>query len=302
MTEATGPERHSESSEPDLISDPQEVAAAEARNALRQFDVGMEILDQWLHGGAGFRLRFTHLLTLNRIVLEGISKLAGTFRPGLIRISNSEHQPPEPTQVPLLIEDFCDYINEAFRTKSALHVAAYALWRLNWIHPFTDGNGRTARVVSYILLCARLGYRVPGTPTIPEQIAANKRPYYAALEQADKAFAGGVIDVSALEKLLGAHLATQLLNVHDAANNGEEPVEVSAPSSMKNLPVESDVQYQYDDATYRPVYVISPDQILKTARAQSERNWIEKNPALVTAIATLIGAIITAITTWLLTK
>jgi len=42
--ETTGPERHSESSEPDLISDPQEVAAAEARNALRQFDVGMEIL------------------------------------------------------------------------------------------------------------------------------------------------------------------------------------------------------------------------------------------------------------------
>lgn len=247
-------------------------------------------------------MRFTHLLTLNRIVLEGISKLAGTFRPGLIRISNSEHQPPEPTQVPLLIEDFCDYINEAFRTKSALHIAAYALWRLNWIHPFADGNGRTARVVSYILLCARLGYRVPGTPTIPEQIAANKGPYYAALEEADKAFAAGVIDVSGLEKLLGAHLATQLLHVHDAANNGDERVEPSRASSTRNLPVESDVQYQYADATYRPIYVISTDQILKTAQAQSERNWVEKNPTLVTAIATLVGAIITAITTWLLTK
>ena len=302
MTQSTGPERHSESSEPDLISDPEEIAAAEARNALRQFDVGMEILGQWLGGGAAFRLRFTHLLTLNRIVLEGISKLAGTFRPGLIRISNSAHQPPEPTQVPLLIEDFCEYINEAFRTKSALHIAAYALWRLNWIHPFTDGNGRTARVVSYILLCARLGYRLPGTPTIPEQIAANKAPYYSALEEADKAFAKGVIDVSALEKLLGAHLATQLLNVHDAANNEVEQSLASLTPLTRNLPVESDVQYEYEDATYRPVYVISADQILKTAQTQRERNWVERNPALVTAIATLVGAIITAVTTWFLTK
>jgi hypothetical protein len=41
-------QRHSEAGEPDLITDPAELALAESRNALRQFDIGMEILDEWL--------------------------------------------------------------------------------------------------------------------------------------------------------------------------------------------------------------------------------------------------------------
>ncbi|MBL8221394.1 MAG: Fic family protein, partial [Bryobacterales bacterium] len=30
------------------------------------------------------------------------------------------------------------------------------MWRLNWIHPFFGGNGRTARSASYLVLCASL--------------------------------------------------------------------------------------------------------------------------------------------------
>jgi hypothetical protein len=33
---------------------------------------------------------------------------------------------------------------------TAIHLAAYLMWRLNWIHPFADGNGRTARMTSYV--------------------------------------------------------------------------------------------------------------------------------------------------------
>ena len=41
-------ERHSSVEEPDLIADPEEKALAEARNALRQFDIGMVLLEHWL--------------------------------------------------------------------------------------------------------------------------------------------------------------------------------------------------------------------------------------------------------------
>jgi Fic family protein len=75
----------------------------------------------------------------------------------------------------------CDYVNQNWG-RSALHLAAYVLWRINWIHPFADGNGRTARAVSYILLSIKLDSLLPGTKTIPDQIAADKKPYYAALE------------------------------------------------------------------------------------------------------------------------
>ncbi|MGH9422326.1 MAG: hypothetical protein ACRD3J_20275, partial [Thermoanaerobaculia bacterium] len=64
------------------------------------------------------------------------------------------------------------------------------------------------------------GFRLPGTKTIPEMIATNKEPYYAALEEAD---AG---DLSALEKLLSSLLAKQLYDIHRIAtegNGGGEP-------------------------------------------------------------------------------
>jgi Fic family protein len=105
----------------------------------------------------------------------------------------------------------CEYVNDNW-DKSAVHLAAYVLWKMNWIHPFADGNGRTARAASYVVMSIKLDSLLPGTPTIPEQIASDKKPYYDALEEADKAWASGRIDVSALESLLSDMLAQQLLN------------------------------------------------------------------------------------------
>lgn len=204
-------ERHSKAREVQLVSDPDEVARLEARNALEQFDAVIALIEKWTAPDPPvFRLRPSILLHLQRKALEGLSHYAGNFRPSDIEIDGSRHRPPHASLVPELVEELCDYVN-ANGEKSPVHLAAYVLWRLNWIHPFTDGNGRTARAVSYLVLCIRLGYRLPGTRTIPEQIAGNKTPYYDALEAAD---AG---DLSPLEELLSGLLATQLLDVHKAA-------------------------------------------------------------------------------------
>lgn len=102
-----------------------------------------------------------------------------------------------------------------------MHLAAYVLWRMNWIHPFVDGNGRTARAVSYLIISVRLRCRLPGTNTIPEQIASDRSPYYQALEAADKAFSEGKMDVGRAEKLLEDLLANQLASVLRAAKSSE---------------------------------------------------------------------------------
>jgi Fic family protein len=96
------------------------------------------------------------------------------------------------------------------------------LWKLNWIHPFSEGNGRTARAVSYVVLSIKLDGLLPGKPTIPDQIAADKSPYYDALEKADEAFEAGMINVSALENLLDSMLATQLVSVAREAVGARE--------------------------------------------------------------------------------
>jgi Fic family protein len=156
--------------------------------------------------------------------LDGLSSYAGVYRPAGIAIKGSKHTPPEAHLVPELVEDLCDYVNANW-DRSPLHLASYVLWRLNWIHPFVDGNGRTTRAISFVVLCARLGYRVPGSNTIPEQISCDKNPYYEALELADAAYENGKkIDVSAMESLVGTLLAKQLAGViHDSRADKARP-------------------------------------------------------------------------------
>lgn len=70
--------------------------------------------------------------------------------------------------VPHLVEELCDYVNNNWEQASAIHLASYVMWRLNWIHPFTDGNGRTSRILPYVVLSAKINGVLPGTPQIPD--------------------------------------------------------------------------------------------------------------------------------------
>ena len=64
-----------------------------------------------------------------------------------------------------------------------------------------------------LALCVKLRYPIYAPNSVPEQIAQDKRPYYAALEAADNAWSGGRLDVSAIEQLLDTLLARQLYGV-----------------------------------------------------------------------------------------
>jgi Fic family protein len=211
-------QRHSAALEAELIKDPDELAKQEARNGLLQFDEVIEQVEYWLQPAHEFKLRPSAILSLHRKALEGITVFAGIYRPAGIEIKGSKHVPPGAHLVASLVEEMCDYINSNW-SQSALHLAAYALWRMNWIHPFVDGNGRTARAVSYLLLCIRLGYRLPGTNTIPDQISADRNPYYTALETADNTARTENVSVNQLEELLGNLLAIQLADVLTAAKS-----------------------------------------------------------------------------------
>jgi Fic family protein len=97
------------------------------------------------------------------------------------------------------------------------------MWRLNWIHPFDDGNGRTSRIVSYVVLMIRSGFILPGTPAIPDQIVLDRSGYFRALDEADAACREGLIDVSTMEGLLGNMLAKQLAGFYTSAGGKLPP-------------------------------------------------------------------------------
>jgi Fic family protein len=81
---------------------------------------------------------------------------------------------------------------------------------MNWIHPFIEGNGRTARAACYYLICLRAGQLLPGKKIVPERIRENREPYYAALQEADRHWEQGDFDVSQLADYLQGLLAAQL--------------------------------------------------------------------------------------------
>jgi Fic family protein len=216
-------DRHSVAEQLDLITDPKEKARREAENGLRQFNLAVEIIrDHVKEAEKPFRLRSSTILRLHKEALDGIHLLAGTFRNTAVKIGGSGHQPVDAFLVPEETEHLCEYVNDNWDTGSALHLGAYVLWRVNWIHPFADGNGRTARTVSYVVLSIKLDGLLPGVPTIPDQIASDKNPYYEALEVADEAWKKtGKIDVSKLETMIGAMLAKQLLFAAQEAAAGK---------------------------------------------------------------------------------
>lgn len=194
------------------------VELIEAANGLKQFDLAIDVIRTFLEPDRPFALRPSLIQQLQAVAVEGLQPNPGAWRSGPVAISKSPHQPPPPHVVQFLVTEMCDYVNNNWHERTAFHLAAYVMWRLNWIHPFADGNGRTSRTASYIVLNVKLNLILPGTPAIPQQIQEDRRGYFRALEAADAAFrADESIDVSEMEILLRNMLAKQLLSVIEKA-------------------------------------------------------------------------------------
>ena len=97
------------------------------------------------------------ILKLHEIVLDHIDDSnAGRYRDVPVRIAGSTVVLPNPRKVPDLMQDFCRWLRRP-GDMHAVSLAAEAHYRLVTIHPFIDGNGRTARLLMNLLLMTR-GY------------------------------------------------------------------------------------------------------------------------------------------------
>jgi len=172
------------------------------------------------------RLLFSPALikVAHKIGLAGLRPDAGDYRKTAIIVMGSGHTSAPAEEVSPLVEQLCEYINNHWSEASAFHLAAYTLWRLLWIHPFSDGNGRVARALCYLVLSVRLGAILPGTPTLPALIAQQRDRYYAALEEADKAEQAGEINVAPLEELIAELLELQIKNIAAIPNATRESI------------------------------------------------------------------------------
>jgi Fic family protein len=181
-------------------------------NLLRQFDFLKAQVIIALREPDAFRLSHDLVRKLNDYGVANICETAGMYRKVPIWIRGSPHEPPKWDKVPEYMDTFLGYLDEAWKRASPTHLAAYALWRINWIHPFVEGNGRTARALCYLILCVHHRMWLPGRPTIPKLIRANLKPYYNALRECDRHSdqERGRVELGSLEDYLNGLLAQQL--------------------------------------------------------------------------------------------
>ena len=179
----------------------------EEQNLNRQYELLTNCIEIGLMKGPGAFDKFL-LWALNHVAVANISQFGGRFRKEPIYVG--DHKPPHFNEVDDWMDRFISTVQENWYIWSPTELAAYGLWRLNWIHPFIEGNGRTARAACYYLLCVRSGALLSGRKIVPERIRENRQGYVAALIAADRAWDAGHLDFSVMEEYLAALLEAQL--------------------------------------------------------------------------------------------
>lgn len=200
-----------EQQEPELYDWVQE------KNLLRQYDLLSNYIDIGLRKDHTAFDKYM-LWTLNHVAVAGISQFGGRFRKEPIYVGT--HVPPHFDEVPDLMDRFISFVHENWFIFTPTEIAAYVLWRMNWIHPFIEGNGRTARVACYYVLTVRHGAILGGRKTIPDRIKESRDGYEAALAHADQRWDEGHLDISRMEDYLAGLLQDQLSDQGLAPANG----------------------------------------------------------------------------------
>ena len=169
-------------------------AAIEAKNRhflkpeqeIRNYYLALELLEKKLENKEPLSLKL--LLEVQKQICEGESKekigLRGAMPPGfLFAVWNDDgtpaYIPPEYSEIPTLLDELLKYINDS--DDHPLIKAAVIHYQLVTIHPFEDGNGRTARIISSYYLSLN-GYGFKNVGSLEEYMSYNIDEYYDSLQ------------------------------------------------------------------------------------------------------------------------
>jgi Fic family protein len=120
------------------------------------------------------------ILGIHKIILKNISDIdAGHYRNANVMIIGAVHLPPSAIKIPKLMVEFLEWYYEHKSKLSVVELAGWVHYKMVYIHPFIDGNGRTARLLMNLILIQN-GY--------PPAVILNidRKKYYRALKEADR--------------------------------------------------------------------------------------------------------------------
>jgi Fic family protein len=120
------------------------------------------------------------VLEIHKIILKNISDIdAGRYRNANVMITGAAHLPPSAIKIPRLMAEFMEWYYEHKSKLSITELAAWVHYKLVYIHPFIDGNGRTSRLIMNLILLQN-GY----PPAVI--LYVDRIKYYRVLKEADR--------------------------------------------------------------------------------------------------------------------
>jgi hypothetical protein len=141
---------------------------------------------------------------------------AGEYRPCGVTVGH--YTPPDHYRVPALMDDFVNFVNLNIVLADPVYLSAFVLWKLNHIHPFINGNGRTARAACYFILCLKSNGWIEGSPILPQLLDRDHNDYIKAIQHADTSLLSGALDLTPLHALISKLLQEQMASINSAAN------------------------------------------------------------------------------------
>jgi len=211
----------------------------------------------------------------------------GRFRDGPVivtrGVSREPYRAPGPDDVPKLASDLATWLESGDQSRHPVVRAAMAHLNLVSIHPFRDGNGRTARVVQSLVL-AKEGLLRPELVSIEPYLGRHTREYYSVLEQVQGPFFDPGRDASPwVEFCIEAHVSEaterrRWLEVaytrHDfceqlAHDHGyPERLVIALDQALLGLPV--------TNADYRSAAAIASPTAVQDLQRLRREGWLEQ--------------------------
>ena len=210
---------------------------------------------EFLEGLVKVKTRITEnvIKDIHKIILTGIDdEYAGKYRDINIRILGAIKSPPRFEKIPQKMKEYINQINRNPEHLNGIELAAVIHYRFVEIHPFTDGNGRCARLLMNLFLI-RHGY------PITMVLKVDRKKYYRVLKEADKGEMKSFID------FIGRNVERGLDLYLDVFKGGSEFISLAEASK---------------DSPYSQEYLSLLARKGRIEAIKLGRNWFIKKEAL----------------------
>ncbi|ABV79147.1 Cell filamentation protein Fic [Rickettsia bellii OSU 85-389] len=126
------------------------------------------------------------LLKAHKILMQGLITDNGYWRKGnagIFKGTELVHFAPPPSRIPILMQDLFEFTTQDSNTSLIIKACIFH-YEFEFIHPFSDGNGRIGRLWQQLLLMQN--NRIFEYISVESLIRNNQSKYYSVLSKCDK--------------------------------------------------------------------------------------------------------------------